>query len=270
MMRWGGSDGRDRGQQGSTEPSPGPVPGGMRGRMLEAGIERALRTQQPLVAARVAAARRKRPHASPTEVIDALGRSYRLAVAATGGTGGAIAILPAVGTIASLATASAEALAALDAAVLYTLAVAEVHAIPTQAPERRRALVLGVVMGASGQAVLARVTGKSRDWAQEVTDTMPLTKLGPLNSSLTRWFIKRYVVRQGVLALGRALPLGIGVVIGAVGNIVAARAVIHAAEQAFGPPPARWPDLDGSSSPVPSAGQLQPVAPLPNASPPTA
>lgn len=235
--------------------------------MLEAGIERALRTQQPLVAARIAAARRNRSQASPTEVIQALGRSYQFAVAATGGAGGAIAILPAVGTIASLATASAEALAALDAAVLYTLAVAEIHAIPTQAPERRRALVLGVVMGASGQAALARVTGKSRDWAQEVTDTLPLTKLGPLNSSLTRWFVKRYVVRQGVLALGRALPLGIGLVIGAVGNVVAARAVIRAADQAFGLPPARWPDVDGSSPLSPSAGQLQPIAPPSNGSP---
>lgn len=242
-MAWNGNNG----QQVPSEPVGGRAPGGVRGRMLEAGIERALRTQQPLVASRIAAARRKRPQASPAEIIDALGRSYQGAVAVTGSVGGAIAILPAVGTVVSLVTAGAEAIAALDAAVLYTLAVAEIHSVPTDAPERRRALVLGVVMGETGQAVLAKVTGKSRDWVQEVTDRLPLSKLGPLNSTLTRWFVKRYVVRQAMLAVGRALPLGIGVVIGAAGNVVTARAVIKAAERSFGAPPVLWPDAGGPS-----------------------
>jgi hypothetical protein len=255
-------------QQQQVSTDPGRPPGGARGRMLEAGIERALRKQRPLVASRIAALRRKRPDASPEEIIRGLGRSFQLTVATTGGIGGAIAILPAVGTVASLVTASAEALAALDASVLYTLAVAEVHALPTDSPERRRALVLGVVMGQSGEAVLRKVTGKSGDWAQDITNTLPLTRLGPLNSSLSRWFIKRYVVRQSVLALGRALPLGIGLIIGAVGNVVIARAVIRAADQAFGPAPARWPDaaelsghppyVSGSTgSPQPSPGRSQ-------------
>jgi hypothetical protein len=119
--------------------------------------------------------------------------------------------------------------------------VAEVHALPTEDPERRRALVLGVVVGAGGQAVLRKVTGRSHDWAREVTDHLPLARLGMLNNGLTRWFVKRYIVRQGMLALGRALPLGVGVVIGAVGNVVTARAVIRSAEIAFGAPPASWP-----------------------------
>jgi hypothetical protein len=118
-----------------------------------------------------------------------------------------------------------------------------VHALPTETPERRRTLVLAVVMGQSGQEALRKITGKSGDWAQDITNTLPLTRLGPLNSSLSRWFIKRFVVRQSVLALGRALPLGIGLVIGAVGNLVIARAIIRAADQAFGPAPAQWPDV---------------------------
>jgi hypothetical protein len=226
------------------------MPGGWQARILERGIERAMQTQQPLVAARVAAIRRKRPQATPAEVIESLGRSFKIAVAVTGGVGGTIAVIPAIGTVASLATASAEAVAALDAAVLYTLAVAEVHALPTETPERRRALVLGVLTGESGQAALRKFTGKSGDWAGDITNALPLAKLGPLNLTLTRWFIKRFVVRQSVLALGRALPLGIGLVIGAVGNLVIARAVIRSAERAFGPPPAQWPDAAPS---VPAA-----------------
>jgi hypothetical protein len=215
--------------------------GGVRGWVLSSGLERALGLQHPLVSGHVAAVRRKNPDASPAEVIAALGKKYQAAVAVTGGAGGALAILPAVGTIVSLATAGAEAFAALDAAALYTLAVAEVHAVATDDAERRRALVLGVVVGEGGQAAVHKLTGKSRDWAQEVTDHLPLSRLGPLNNGLTRWFLKRFIVRQGVLAMGRALPLGIGVVIGAVGNLATARAVIASAERAFGPPPASWP-----------------------------
>jgi hypothetical protein len=219
-----------------------PAPGGVGGWVLRSGVERALRLQHPLVTAHVAAARRKHPDMSPAEIVDRLGSQYQAAVAVTGGAGGAIAIIPALGTIASLATAGAEAFAALNAAVLYTLAVAEVHALPTEDPERRRALVLGVVVGAGGQAVLRKVTGRSGDWAKEVTDNLPLARLGVLNNGLARWFVKRYIVRQGVLALGRALPLGVGVVIGAVGNVVTARAVVRSAEIAFGPAPKSWLD----------------------------
>lgn len=221
---------------------PGQPVGGVQGWVLRGGIERALRLQQPLVTAHIAAVRRKQPEATPAEVVAKLGRQYQVAVAMTGGAGGALAIVPAVGTIASLASAGAEAFAALDAAVLYTLAVAEVHALPTDDADRRRALVLGVVVGQGGQATLRKVTGRSRDWAQEVTDTLPLSRLGPLNNGLTRWFLKRFIVRQGMLAMGRALPLGIGVVIGALGNIATARAVIRSADLAFGAPPATWPD----------------------------
>ncbi|MEJ3653159.1 hypothetical protein WEH80_09255 [Actinomycetes bacterium KLBMP 9759] len=231
---------KDQQVTGATAERDGAGPGGVGGWVLRSGVERALRLQHPLVAAHVAAVRRKHPEMSPAEVVDRLGRQYKVAVATTGAAGGAVAILPALGTVASLATAGAEAFAALDAAVLYTLAVAEVHSLPTDDPERRRALVLGVVVGAGGQAVLRKVTGRSRDWAQEVTDHLPLARLGVLNNALTRWFVKRYIVRQAMLALGRALPLGIGVAIGAIGNLVTARAVVRSAHDAFGAPPATW------------------------------
>jgi hypothetical protein len=189
--------------------------------------------QQPLVAARIAAIRRKRPDASPAEVIRKLGTGYQLAGVVTGGVGGAIAIVPAIGTVTALATATAEAVAALDASILYVLAVAEVHALPTETLERRRALVLGIIMGESGQAALSKMTGKSGNWAQDITNALPLSKLGPLNMTLSRWFIKRYVIRQSVLALGRALPLGIGIVIGATGNFVIASQLLFYTTQQY-------------------------------------
>jgi hypothetical protein len=216
------------------------VPGGVRGRVLRAAVERALHAQQPRVAAHIAKVRRKDPGATPAQVIEDLGRRYQLFVTGIGAAGGGIAIVPAIGTVVSLATATTEAIAALDAAVLYTLAVAEVHRLPVDEVERRRALVLGVVMGEGATALMDKVAGGKDRWARSVTEALPLRVLGPANNALTRWFVKRYVTRQVALAVGRALPLGLGVLIGAVGNVVVARAVIRAAERAFGPPPARW------------------------------
>jgi hypothetical protein len=218
------------------------APAGVRGHMLRAAVERALRIQQPLVTAHVAKIRRKDPSATPAGVTEALGRRYQLVVAGMGAAGGGIAIVPALGTVASLGTATTEAIAVLNAAVLYTLAVAEVHRLPMDDVERRRAVVLGVVLGEGGTALMRKVTGGNDRWARSVTEALPLRVLGPVNNTLTRWFVKRYVTRQLGLAVGRALPFGAGVLIGGVGNVVAARAVIRAAERAFGRPPARWPE----------------------------
>lgn len=239
---------------GRVDPTPpatdaGPeVPDGFRGRVLRSAVERALRVQQPVVTAHIAKIRRKDPGATPAAVIEALGRRYQLVVGGMGAAGGAIAIVPAIGTVVSLATATAEAVAALDAAVLYTLGVAEVHRLPVDDVERRRALVLGIVMGEGGSAVLSKVAGGKDRWARSVTEALPLKVLGPANNTLTRWFVRRYVTRQLALAVGRALPFGAGLIIGGVGNVAIARAVIRAAEGAFGPPPIEWPA--GSVSPA--------------------
>jgi hypothetical protein len=227
------------------------APGGVRGRVLRAAVERALRAQQPLVTGHIAKIRRKDPAATPADVIAALGRRYQIVVAGLGAAVGGIAIVPTIGTVASLATLTTEAVAVLNAAVLYTLAVAEVHRLPVDNVERRRALVLGVVVGEGGTALMRKVTGGSDRWARSVTEALPLRVLGPVNNTLTRWFVKRFVTRQVALGVGRALPFGAGVLIGGVGNVVAARAVIRAAERAFGPSPVRW--LEGSVSPAPSA-----------------
>lgn len=232
----------------AADPAP-EAPDGFRGRVLRAAVERALRAQHPLVTAHVAKIRRKDPDVTPAGVIEALGRRYQLAVVGLGAAGGGIAIVPAIGTVASLATATAEAVAVLNAAVLYTLAVAEVHRLPMEDVERRRTVVLGIVMGEGGATLMRKVTGGKDQWARSVTEALPLRVLGPANNTLTRWFVKRYVTRQLALAVGRALPFGAGVLIGGAGNVIAARVVIKAAEQAFGPAPARWPE--GSVLPAP-------------------
>lgn len=215
--------------------------GRLTGPVLKAAVERALRIQQPAVAAYVAKIRRDQPSASPAEVIATLDKRYLRAVCGTGAVAGGTAFVPGVGTVASLATATVEVLAALDASVLYTLAVAEVHGLHIEDVERRRALVLAVVLGEGGGKLMRKVTGGTGQWAGQLAEAVPLPKLGPVNQTLVRWFLRRYLTRQGALAFGRALPFGAGAVIGAVGNVAVAKSVIRSTADAFGPPPEQWP-----------------------------
>ncbi|HTF45928.1 MAG TPA: hypothetical protein VK735_00615 [Pseudonocardia sp.] len=223
---------------------PEAKPKGLSGRVLHAAVERALRIQQPAVAAHITRVRRNKPDATPAEVIAGLDKQYLITVGGLGAASGGTAFVPGVGTGVALATGAAEAIAALDASVLYTLAVAEVHGLRIEDVDRRRALVLAIVLGEGGAKLMQKVTGGARPWANELVDALPVPKLGPINQTLMRWFFKRYLARQGALAFGRALPLGVGAVIGAVGNLAVARSVIRSSERAFGPPPSSWPDPD--------------------------
>jgi hypothetical protein len=241
------TDGPDRStvSANGTGPQSPEAPKGITGKVLQAAVERALVVEQPLVAQYIANVRKDKPFATPTEVVATLDKQYTLAVGGTGAAAGGAAFVPGIGTVASLAAATAEAIAALNASVLYVLAVAEVHGLAMEEVERRRALVLGIVLGEGGNKLMRKVTGGSQQWAQELTDAIPLPKLGPVNQTLVRWFIRRYAIRQGALAFGRALPLGAGVVIGAAGNVATAKGIIRSTERAFGPPPATWPRSAG-------------------------
>ncbi|MBV9315049.1 MAG: hypothetical protein JO100_15270 [Pseudonocardia sp.] len=217
-------------------------PKGVSGKVLRVAVEHALRAQQPVVAAYIAKIRASKPNATPAEVIATLDKQYLIAVGGTGAAAGGAAVVPGIGTVTSLATGAAEAIAALDASVLYTLAVAEVHGLSLKDVERRRALVLAVILGEAGTKLMERVTGGKTHWAKDLADVLPLPKLGPVNKILVRWFVRRYATRQGVLVFGRALPLGVGILVGAAGNMAIARGVIRSTERAFGPPPPHWPD----------------------------
>lgn len=232
----------DDGAALDTLPPAEPESKGISGRLMRAAVERALQVQQPAVVAHIAKVRKEKPELSPAQVIAGLDKQFLIAVAGTGAAAGGAAFVPGIGTVVSLGAAAAEAVAALNASVLYALAVAEVHGVRMEDVERRRALVLAVVLGEGGTQLMQKVTGRKTQWADELANVLPLPKLGPLNQILVRWFVKRFARRQGALAIGRAMPLGVGAVIGAVGNLATGRGVIRATARAFGPPPASWPD----------------------------
>ncbi|MGL4745411.1 MAG: hypothetical protein ACRCXL_13630 [Dermatophilaceae bacterium] len=69
------------------------------------------------------------------------------AVSATGAASGGAAAVPGIGTPAALALALGDAAGFAGIAVLYVLSLAEIHDLPVTELERRRTLLLGVLLG---------------------------------------------------------------------------------------------------------------------------
>jgi len=226
-------------------------------RALAQVIERSYRIQGPAAEAYVTRLRETRRGAAPAEVVAKLERRYLATVTASGMAVGAAATIPGIGTLSALSAAAAETVAFLEATAFYTLALAAVHGIPADHRERRRTLVLSALLGGDGDNAVADLIGAGRArgaWVAEGLSALPLPSLALLNSRLLKAWVRRYAVRRSALLFGKMLPIGLGIVVGAVGNYLAGKAIARNARRAFGAPPARWPRALHLVPPIREAG----------------
>ncbi|MEO7262659.1 MAG: hypothetical protein ABI047_15595 [Jatrophihabitantaceae bacterium] len=77
--------------------------------------------------------------------------------------------------------------------------------------------------------------------AKQLVSGISPVALRRINKVLGQAFVTKYSAKQGILVLGREIPLGIGAVLGAAGNHALARGTIKSARSAFGPLPKAWP-----------------------------
>jgi hypothetical protein len=215
----------------------------MSARVLSQIIERSTRAQAPAVKAYVARLRRTYPDATPAEIVTKLEKRYLAAVMASGAAVGSAAALPGIGTLTALSAVAGETLVFLEATAVFVLAVADVHGISVEETERRRSLVLAVLIGEDSKRAVASLIGPGRTnggWLTEGAVELPLPVLSQLNNRLMRYFVKRYTIKRGALAFGKMLPVGIGAVIGGGGNRMMGKKIVRNSQAAFGPAPARW------------------------------
>ncbi len=250
---------RSRKSNTSTEQDPATQGGRPKAsaRALAQVIERSYRIQGPAAEAYVARLREAGRGAGPAEVVAKLERRYVAMVTVSGMAVGAAATIPGVGTLSALSAAAAETVAFLEATAFYVLALAVVHGIPADHRERRRALVLSVLVGDNSKRAVADLIGPGRTngaWVAEGMSALPLSSMSMLNSRLLKTWVKRYTLRRGALMFGKMLPVGIGVVVGAVGNYLAGKRIARNARHAFGAPPTRWPRSLHLVPPVQEAG----------------
>jgi hypothetical protein len=210
--------------------------------VLLRNVERAINVQQAPVAGYVARLRRARPNATPAEIIAVLEKWYLATVTGTGAAVGGAAAAPAVGTALAIALSSGETALFFEATALFALAVAEVHGIRLADIERRRTLLFAVVLGDNGAMLVEKMTGRTgQHWAVLLPEALPLSSITAVNKALGRWF-RRYARKQGMLALGRLAPFGIGAAIGFAGNRAFGRTVVTTSRRIFGPPPLDFAD----------------------------
>jgi hypothetical protein len=100
------------------------------------------------------------------------------------------------------------------------------------------------MLGEEGTALLGTLSGQAmgkgasatQAWGNALSKSMP-TGFGAIRSKIQKAFLKNLLKRQGSALIGRALPFGIGAVVGGGGNLIMGRAVAANAKEAFGPMP---------------------------------
>ncbi|MBL7498313.1 hypothetical protein I6A84_33815 [Frankia sp. CNm7] len=206
-------------------------------------LEKALELQAPLTERHVAHLRRNRPDATPHQIVGRLNAELRATTISAGVGVGAAAAAPGVGTGVALAVSGGEAVAFLNATVLYILARAEVQGIEIHDVERRRTLVMAVMLGDAGATGIGQVAERTgQHWARQIVRGIPQSKINAVNKVLGRHFVTKYGTKKGIVVLGKVVPFGIGAVIGGTANGLFSQGIIKAADRAFGTPSQSWED----------------------------
>ncbi|GAA1390640.1 hypothetical protein GCM10009639_19620 [Kitasatospora putterlickiae] len=180
-------------------------------------LDTAVEIQGRLVQRNIARARRRRHEATSGQAIRTLERLHVM-------SGG-------------------EVLTAMELTTHFALSVADVHGVPLDEVERRRTLVLGLMLGGNGRQVIAKGTDRTpRHWARtRIVADVPMQKLHRINRVLGKRWVTKYGTKQGVLVLGQLVPFGIGFAIGGGANALLAGGCVGATRLAFGPAPESWP-----------------------------
>jgi hypothetical protein len=217
------------------------------------GLDKLLSVQRPVVLAHLRGIRRGRPDATPDQVIRILERRYLAAVTTGGAAVGASAVLPVVGVGASIALSAVETGGFLEASALYAQSVTELHGIAIDDPDRARTLVMSLILGSAGSELVRQLAGEvtgtapARNvfWGELVTKSLPKAAVGKVAEQLKKSFLRKFGVSQGASIIGRAIPFGIGAVIGGTGNHLLGRQIVRGAREAFGAaPPTFTSNLD--------------------------
>jgi hypothetical protein len=155
---------------------------------------------------------------------------------------GAVAALPSVGTGVALAMSGGEVVGFLEATAVYTLAVAEIYGVPVYDIERRRTVLMAVLLGDSATKLVETAAGRSGPyWGKQIVTAIPMARIWQINKVLGRNFVTKWGTRQGMIVLGRVVPFGIGAIIGGTANAVIGKSVITSVRHAYGPAPQGFP-----------------------------
>lgn len=214
------------------------------GKILISALDRAAAIQAGTITRYIDFLRSRHPEASPAELQGMVDKHFLRLVSGSGGTVGAASALPGVGFIAGAAAISAESLLFLDAAAFYTMASAKIRGVDISNSERRRGLILLVLLGSKGTAIVDTIIGDTAGFAGLPSAAslarLSTTRMQTVNNRLLSTALKQAKKRIRVAWLGKLMPLGIGAAIGLFTNRKLAKRFINNARDSLGVLPAHF------------------------------
>lgn len=217
------------------------------GRAFINAVDKAVHLQTSSIRAYVDWLRRQNPDASPAEIQKTMDKHLKNTVTGTGAGVGATAAVPGIGLVTGAAAVAGESVLFLDLAAFYAVASAYLRGVDVDDPERRRAIVLTLLMGSKGIAIVDAILG---DDATTIPGKSTLAKFsGPTltqtNNVLERMAMRSLNNQMRRAWLGKLMPLGIGAIAGTTANRKLADGVIENVHDALGAVPA------GFATPLP-------------------
>lgn len=219
----------------------------------EIWLTRAVTVQRPLVLANLRRLRKAHPTLTNRQLAAELDKEFKRSMTGGGALIGATAAVPAVGTVASLSLSAVSTGGFLEMCALYAQSMAELSGITTEDPQKAKLLVMGIMLGEEGRRLLGELSDQAGGRGSgPIGSIVPLSSLasgsagsstmaGLVANQIKKQFLRRFFVRQGTTMLGRAIPFGIGAVVGGVGNRALAGQIIRTAHKTFGELPEQTP-----------------------------
>lgn len=204
--------------------------------IISSTFDKALEVQYPLAIKNVERLRRVHPNKSPKELLAYLDKHYLRAVAITGFATGTAAAVP------NGVVQTPLALANLEASVFYALCAMEIYGVSIEDHERRQLIVTIVLVGDSAATKALRSLNKRTVpyLSKKCINAIPMSTIKRCNKVLGPRFITKYGAKQGVLVLGKQVPLFLGAGIGIIGNTLFGHFTIALVKKVFGDTPDTW------------------------------
>jgi len=242
---------------------------------FQSKIYQAISVQRPVVMEYLRSVRREKPDATAAELLKELDKRYVATVTITSTGVGASAAIPGVGIPLALGLGVADLLFFYETSALYVLAATELHGIEVSDAERAKPLVFGMLLGQKSQSQVSKLVmhaagaggleqarshatgmvGKAlpSGWGEILTQQLPDSALAPLGTVLAKESLKASA-KFGAGTLGKAVPFGLGAIIGGVGSFTFGSDVVKAARIAFPEPPTEFPEsLTDFQKPAPES-----------------
>jgi UPF0271 protein len=207
----------------------------------------AMHNREPAIRHKVAELRSEHPELTNDRLADLLIKNTRYRLAGTAAAAGATAILPGLGTILALGTATGQSLYALEQEAELVLAIAIIYGHELSGSDERLLEAL-VVVGIAGGAVKLRdevlIVGGQRV-AIEAFRRLPQMLLTHAGTRVLGRILSKVATTRTATVVARAAPLAIGMAVGASFDWIAVSALGRAAKRYYGPggPAARYPAL---------------------------